>query len=1102
MKRLSLIVAMVMFVAGSIWAQRTVTGTVTDDKSEALIGVNVLVKGTTSGVSTDLDGKYKISVPEGSSILVFSYTGYNTQEVEIGARNVVDVTMSEGIELDQVVVTALGVSRDAKSIGYATQSVDGEAIEKAATPNVVDALRGKAAGVNVIRSSGQAGGGSRIVIRGQTSLIGNNQPMFIVDGVRIDNSSLNSGIRGDGSGTATAGTAVGNRGMDINPADIESVNILKGAAATALYGLDGAQGVVIITTKKGKSSKGLNVTVNTSAAFDEITNMPELQNKYAQGWNGAYNAPETGSSTSWGPEISTLRYDGATDYEYDPRGRIVDQNDPSAGAAVIPFDNVGDFFQTGQSYTNTVSVDGGNDKATFRASFSNLTQEGITPNNTYDRNTLSFGGNLKVTDDLTVSTSASYISSQFGRVQQGSNTSGLMLGLLRTPATFDNAGGFSDPVNTQLSYEFPDGRQRNYRGGGGYDNPFWTVNNTLRDENVDRMFGNIAVNYGVSEWLNFSAKIGTDFYSDTRKQNFEINSRTAPSGRVIHDDYFSQVTDIYFNATGAGKINEDFSIDYLVGTNLYSRYLENNYKVGDGLAIQDFVHITNAASITSDQFINRRKTAGIYAQANLGWKDMVYLGLTARQDWVSTLIDPASAFDANAISFFYPSVNLGFVFSELFDNTTKDVWSYAKARLSYSQVGGGAPQDYVTSTVFVSPTPGDGWGDDNAFPFNNVSGFAQSNVLGNPNLIPETTTAFEAGLDFRFFGNRLGLDVSYYDRTSEDLIVNASLPATTGYTSAFLNTGEIEATGLEIILNATPVESKSFTWNTQVNFDRNRTTVVSLGPGLERLQIGGFTGTGTFLVAGELYGQLFGGAYLRTGALDFDPNSTVDDGLRIPSGDIVIDDNPGSTDPVTGEFTANPEYGHQIADGTLRVLGNPNPDFTIGWNNSFSFGPVTASFLLDVREGGQMWNGTAWALTFFGRSQFTAETREEDPTPIAGVKRSDGAPNDIAITRGQNYWTSDVGGFGSVDEQFVQETSWVRLREVSIGLDIDPAWLNLQNAVQSATLSVSGRNLWFDTPYEGVDPETSLEGNGNAQGFDYFNMPSTRSVIIGLNIRF
>lgn len=1095
MKKLSLVLTLVLFSVATMLAQRTVTGMVSDESGEALIGASVLVTGTTSGTVTDIDGKYSVKVPDGANTLTVSYTGYTTKSVELGTSNVVDITMSEGVTLETAVVTALGVQRDEKAIGYSVQQVGGETIEKAATPNVVDALRGKAAGVNVIRSSGTVGGGSRIVIRGQTSLTGENQPLFIVDGVRIDNSSL-------GSEGATAGVARANRAMDINPSDIASVNILKGAAATALYGVDGAPGVVIITTKKGTKGKGLNINFNTSLAIDNVTNLPELQNKYAQGWGGSYGRPETGSSTSWGPLVSDLEY--ATDvqtyidvygedrvgsafndgvYKYDPNGFLVPKGSGNGQAANV-YDNLNSFFQTGKSWTNSVSVDGGGDKASFRASYSNLTSEGIVPNNTYDRNTFQIGSSLNVTDKLKIDMTGNYTRSDYQRVQQGSNTSGLLLGLLRTPTTFDNAGGFDDPVNTQLAYEFGNGSQRNYRGGGGYDNPYWTVNNTLRFEEVDRVFGNVGLSYAVNPWLNFAAKLGTDFYSDRRKQDFEIGSRTAASGRVFHDDYFVKISDTYLNASGSGSISEDLTMSYLVGTNLYSRKLENNYKQGDGLAIQNFLHITNAASVSSDQFIDRRKNAGVYGSVDFGYKNFLYLTLTARNDWVSTLVNPNVEFNASDIGFFYPSANLGFVFSEFMED--QSVLSFGKIRASYAQVGNGAPSPYRTTSVFVSPTPGDGWGDNNSFPFRGVTGFSASNTLGNSNLVPEESTSIETGLDLRFFNGRLGLDATYYTRKTENGILAVELPRSTGYSNAFLNTGKMEASGLELVLTANPVRTAKFNWETQVNFDRNRTIVKELGPGLERVQIGGFTGTGTFLVAGQPYAQLFGGAYLRTGAGD-----SNDDGLTIPGGDIIINDNPDAS-----------EYGYQIPDPTLRVLGNPNPDFTIGWNNQFTIGPARLSFLLDVRQGGEMWNGTAWALSFFGRSQFTADTREETATPIQGVKQSDGSTNDIPVTRDLNYWTSSVGGFGSVDEQFVQETSWVRLRELSLGFDIDPTWLKLENAIQSASLSVSGRNLWFKTPYEGVDPETSLEGNGNAQGFDYFNMPSTRSVIIGLNVRF
>ena len=1087
MKKLLLVFSMVLFMAGTMLAQRTITGAISDDSGEPLIGANLLVKGTTTGTVTDFDGKYSIDVPDGSSTLVVSYTGYATQEIELGASNILDVTLSEGVLLSEAVVTALGVERSEKAIGYAVQQVDSETLNRSGATDALQALSGKAAGVNIVSSSGSAAGGSRILVRGQTSLIGNNQPLMVVDGVRISNASNYS------EGT-TAGTAQSNRLMDINPDDIESINVLKGASATALYGADGAAGVVVITTKSGrknKNSTGIEVSFTSRVAVDVISRTPDLQNQFAQGWDGLYDAPETGSSTSWGPDVSTLRYNGATDYPYDKNGAIVDQNDPSAtGSGVNIYDNVGDYFQTGVSYTNSISFAGGNDKVNFRASYSNHQGEGIVPNNTYDRNTFKVNSSLQLSDKVRITAGLNYTRSDHNRIQQGSNTSGVMLGLLRTPATFDNSNGFgADAVDNPSSYIFADGSQRNYRGGGGYDNPFWTSNLSPRVEKVDRLFGNFKIDYNLHKWLNFGMNIGTDIYNDKRKQEFEINSRTASPGRVFHDDYAFRNLDAYFNVMGNGQLNEDFSLTYLVGANLFTSRLDNNYVEGNSLALPGFREIQNAATVTSTNFLDTRKRFGVYGSVDVGFRNFLYLTLTGRQDYVSDLIAPSKAFDAGDISFFYPSASLSFVFTELMDS---DILSYGKIRASYAETGNGAPQAYATSTPFFVPTNlGDGWGDDNQFPFNGTSGFELTNTLGNPNLKPETSKTFEVGADLRFLNGRIGLDVSYYSRKSEDVIINASLAPTTGYTSAFLNTGELEAKGVEVILNVNPVRTPNFSWDVAFNFDHNETTVVSLGPGLDRLQIGGFTGTGIFLVAGNPYGALFGGAYLRQGAIDAGGSAATDDGLNIPSGPIVINDDPTSA-----------EFGFQIPDNTLRAIGDPNPDFTLGINNNFSYKNWNLSFLIDWRHNSDMWNGTAWALSFFGASQLTAETRQEAAASIPGVKLSDGTANDINITRGQNYWTSSVGGFGSVDEQFVQDAGWIRLREVTLSYALPSTVFANSKFIKGLTFVANGRNLWYDTDYEGVDPETSLTGTGNSQGLDYFNMPGTRTVSFSLRADF
>lgn len=1088
MKKLSLVLMLVLFGVGITLAQRTVSGTISDEAGEALIGASVLVKGTTAGTVTDLDGKYSINVSEGSTTLVFSYTGFSTQNVELGASNVLDVTMSEGVTLAQAVVTALGVERDEKALGYSVQQVGGEDIQKSGASNAVDALVGKASGIQVTRSSGSVGGGSRILVRGVTSMVGNNQPLIVIDGVRTNNETQLSQ-------SATAGTAASNRLMDLNPEDIETINVLKGAAATALYGTAGSTGVVLITTKKGKAGKDrFDVNFSSSVAFDQITQMIDLQDEYAQGF-GSYRDPSTGSSTSWGPRISELEYstdpnhpdaptsaiayDTDGNYRFDPNGFLVPKGTGNGTPAIV-HNNVDPFFQTATSFTNSLAISGGGQTASFRLSASDLQANGVVPNEEYDRKTVKLASTLNPLEGLTIGGSVNYTKSDYVRVQQGSNTSGLLLGMLRTPVSFDNTNGLGAEaaINNPDAYIFPDGRQRNYRGGGGYDNPYWTVNNTLGFEAVDRTFGNVKIDYKVNNWLGFGLNVGYDLTSDVRKQEFEINSRTNASGAIRHNEFSTKQFDNYFNILGQGQLTEDISLNYLVGANAFSFNNHETQVLGNGLVFQGFRDISNATQVTAFEDITRYRSLGFFGQAELGYKSLVYLTLSARQDYDSRLGNP-KAFDLANTGFFYPSASLSFAFSELMADDS--FLSFGKLRLSFAQVGAPPPNAYSTASVFVSPLIGDGWGDRIGFPIAGQSGFDQSNLLGNADLTPELSTTIEAGIDLRFFKGRLGLDATVYQRKTVDAILNASLAVSTGYANVWLNSGEMTSKGIELTLNATPVRTGDFTWNTQVNFTKSNNIVDKLAPGIERLFLAGFSSAGTYLVEGNQYGAIFGGAYLRSEA-----GTDADQSLNIPGGAVVINDDPDS-----------PEYGYQAVDPKQRAIGNPNPDFIIGWNNNLSFKGLSFNFLLDWREGGDLWNGTAWALSFFGRSQLTAETREETPTPIEGVLQSDGSVNTIPVVRDANYWTSSLGGFGAVGEQFVQDGGWVRLREVGLSYQLPKA-----SILKGGSIGVSGRNLWFTSDYDGIDPETSLTGTGNGQGFDYFNMPSTKSIIVKLSLNF
>jgi len=1101
MRRFSLVIALVFGAFSILLAQSTISGTVTDETGESLIGASLLVKGTTSGTVTDIDGNFTLAVPANAEMLVVSYTGYTTQEVAVMAgKTTYSITLQESAaQLGEVVVTALGIERSEKALGYAVQQVDGTDITRSGASSAVDGLVGKASGIQITRSSGSVGAGSRITIRGVTSMIGNNQPLIVIDGVRSNNETLFS------SGT-TNGTAQANRLMDLNPDDIESINVLKGAAATALYGTSGSTGVVIITTKKGSRNQGLEISFSSQVGVEEVSQLPALQNTFSQGF-GSYSGPETGASTSFGPAIADLEYGNGPDlwkqtfaadpnnltdreqsrfnnafrggdvYLWDQNGFLV-PNGTGNGQAANVYDNLGTLFQTGTNYTNSLSLSGGTDVATFRLSLSALNAEGVVPNEEYDRYTVKLASTLNPVEKMTLSASMNYTRSDFQRVQQGSNTSGLLLGLLRTPATFDNSNGLgSGAVDNPAAYEFPDRSQRNYRGGGGYDNPFWTTNNTLRNEDVNRAFGNFRINYAFHQWANLDLNVGFDITSDVRKQNFEIGSRTNAAGTVLQDEFATNQIDVVLNLSGGGDISEDFGVNYVVGTNLFSFNNHNTFTQGDGFVFPGFVDLSNATNVSGGEAIRRFRQIGFIGQAEFNYRRFLYLTVSGRQDYDSRLSAPGR--ELSELGFFYPSAALSFTFSELFDNPTSAL-SFGKVRLSYAQVGSPPPNPYQTTTPFESNSIGDGWGDNIGFPISGNSGFNLDNALGNAELTPEFSNTFEAGIDLRFWNGRLGLDATYYNVNTTDAILPASVAPSTGYTNVFLNAGEMTSKGVEITLSAIPIQTQDFQYSTQLNFTKSESVVNQLAPGLERLFIAGFNSAGTYLVAGNQYGAIFGGAYLREGN-----GGDSDDGLNIPDGQIVINDDPTSA-----------EYGYEAVDQTQRAIGNPNPDFILGWNNTVTFKRFSLNWLLDWREGGDMWNGTAWALSFFGASQETADTRVLPEAPIPGVL-SDGTPNNIPIVRDGNYWTSSVGGFGAVGEQFVQDGGWIRLREAGLSYRLPSTGF-----LKGGSIGVSGRNLFLITDYEGVDPETSLNGTGNGQGFDYFNMPATKSVLFKLNLNF
>ena len=886
------------------FAQSTITGNVTDDLGVPLPGATILEVGTNNGTTTDFDGNYSITVQDGSSISA-GFVGYETSTAVVSGQDQINFSLQQGNQLEEVVVTSLGIKRESKALGYSIQTVGSDDIVNSGSNSALDALVGKAAGVQITRSAGSAGGGSRILIRGVTSMIGNNQPLIVIDGVRTNNETLNSG-------SSTAGTATSNRLMDLNNDDIESINILKGSAATALYGTAGAAGVVVITTKKGAEGE-MKVSYTHSTGVDWLSTTFNMQTEFAQGRNRSrsnrtpyWRSPGTGESSSYGPRITDLEYatdpnhpdapsasdfDSEGNYLWDKNGFLVPKGTGNGVAANNYQDNYRGFFRDAMQSLNNLSISGGSEKATYKFSTSYLTNEGIVPNEEYGRKTFSLAGTLQANDKLKFTTTFNFIRSDYDRIQQGSNTSGLLLGLYRTPISFDNANGLSAPdaVDSPSAYIFPNGKQRNYRGGGGYDNPYWIINNALREETVNRVYGSFAVEYNVNKWLNAVLNVGADFTSDIRKQNFEKGSRTSSQGLSSLSQYTTYQSDAILNISGGDAITDKLNLNYLVSANAFSFQRTGLFTDGSNFAFQGFINLANASNITGSESLLRNTQMGIVAQVEADWDSTFYLTLAARQDYDSRLGVPGTEFKGSDYSFVYPAASLSVLVSELLPQS--DVLSFAKVRASWAQVGGPPPFSYLTTSGYGITTVGDGWGDSLSWPIQGITGFEIDSVLGNSDLKSELTEEVEFGVDLRFFKNRVGLDVAYYNRKMTDAILNASLPTSTGYQNVWLNSGKMTGKGIEATLNLGIVESEDFSWDSQVNYTTNENIVEQLAPGLDKLFLAGFNSAGSYLIAGNQYGAVVGGTYLRSGS-----GGANDDGLNIPEGDVVVNSDPTSNE--------------------------------------------------------------------------------------------------------------------------------------------------------------------------------------------------------------
>lgn len=1051
--------------------QRTITGTITDKEGNPLTGVVIQAKGSSVGTFSKGEGKFKLVVPTGTTALIFKLIGKKTTEVTLGASDEVSVTLEEdALKADEVVVTAIGIERQKKSLGYATQELKGQEIVNSRETNIVNSITARVAGVQVNNSTGVPGASSFIRIRGSSSVGGSNQPLFVIDGIPIDNSQLSSGNPDNGENNLLNGVAYSNRAIDIDPSTIESMNILKGPAATALYGIRASSGAVIITTKKGAPTIGdkINIQYNSSWSIDQVNKLPELQMKYSQGARGLYlePAPSSARARSWGALIDTLYWNGNSAYKWDKNGKIVGQSDPSAKTKAVPYNNPGLFFRTGLTSSNGINMFGGDENATYFVSFSNLTSNGVVPLSSWSRNSFKISGSSAIASNFRASANLNYVTSGGTRIQQGSNTSGVMLGLLRTPPTFDNSNGFGkDAINQPSAYKFTDGKQRTYLGGVGYDNPFWTATQNPFVDNVSRFYGNLQFDWSIIKYVDLMYRLGVDSYSDRRKQQFAINSRTAPAGRIFDDQWYNEDITSDLILTLNFDLSSDMALQVLLGNNLYSTYTQQLFVQGDGLGSAGFYHISNTSGQITRESVGRKRTAAFYGDARFSYQDMWFVNLTGRNEWSTSLPTKNN-------SFFYPSVSTSLVLTQLFPDIQSDALSYLQVRGSFAQVGKDAPI-YGTVSVFTQGFYGDGWTNGISFPFSGAIGYMNADVLGNPELRPEKTNSVEFGFDLRLFENRIGLDFTYYNQVSKDQIFQVPTAAPSGYLAQLKNAGSIGNSGVEIVLTATPLIVEEFRWDLTVNFTKNNIKVLELAPGVENIFLGGFQGSSVRAVAGLPYGSIFGFGWLRNA-----------------NGDIIIDDNPESSN-----------YGYPILSDKEKAFGSANPDWLMGIRNTFLWQGFSLSVLLDIRQGGVLWNGTRGALYYFGTHK---DTEIRGTTKVfKGVKQSNGKPNDIkaAMDEGWLSFGNGNGFYGSNTEDFIEDASWVRLRELTLTYTF-PASVMKSTPFGGLVLSFTGRNLWLSTKYKGVDPETSLTGANNAQGLDYFNMPSTRSYVFAATLNF
>lgn len=1052
--KLLLVMMLAAFTQLAMAQLKTVTGTVTG-LDGAIPGVAVVEKGTTNGVVTDRNGTFSITVESDEAVLDFTAIGYHAMEIAVKGKSVIDVALEVAEEqLDEVVITALGISREKRTLGYAISEISEEEVQQSGSNNIIQSLAGKAPGVWVNSAGGTPGASSKILIRGNATFTGQNQPLIVVDGVPIDNSTTQSTAGDYPFNQNLSGVNNANRAVDLNPDDIESVTVLKGPAAAALYGARAGNGAIIYTTKRGHFGQGkyLGVTVSQELTLNQVNKLPELQSKYGQGVGGGTPAGDAGAtfvegdpgpdntyftaddvsigtSSSWGPTVSSL------------------------GRSSV--DNPANFFKTGVSSNTNVAITGGNDRSRVRLGLGYLNDQGMVPNTSYGRYSVRLTADTRLSNKVQIGGTVNYINSKQVASQNGSNLGGIMLGLLRAPASYDID-----------QYQYDNGNQRTYFAF--YDNPNFTAYENPFQSNVNRILGNVYAEYDPTSWLGIDYRVGIDAYSDFREQRYAISSFGDDIGGVgqVNQNSLSNFDfyqDIVMNFHT--DITEDLKFNGFVGYNITLKRFNDRFSRGRILSIPGFYNLSNASDLYASNSVEEINTTAFFGQAEFEWKRMLYLTLTGRNEVSST-------FELDNNSFFYPSASLSYVFTESWDGRP-DWLEFGKLRYSFAQVGI-SPIAYSTRTLYSSQIFTDGFTDGLSFPYLGQNGFGIDDVLFTPDLKPERQTGNEFGLNAVFLKGVFDVDFTWYRQVTTDALLYQPLPESSGFTDAYVNGGEIENKGMEIALGINAIRKENFTWTINANWSQNKSKVLALVPGIEEFSIeAAFSSIGSFAIVGQPYGAFYGTVWERDG-----------------NNNLLINAN-----------------GLPFQAATTAGVGDPNPDWLAGIRNTFTYKNLTFSFFFDIRKGGDIYNGTYARLNNLGR---TLESEDRDKTYLIEGVYAEGTiinGNDVSGDKNTtevdaiDYYRRYVGDAGGAAEQFVEDGGWVRLRDVNLGYRFDLTESSI--GIHYVELSFTGRNLILITDYKGVDPETSLTGAGsNIGGLDYFNNPGARSYIFGVKFAF